>query len=126
MKLIPAIDIYEGKCVRLFQGNYNKSTTYSDSPVDMALRWVELGADILHIVDLEGARSGKSKILPIIERITSHGIPIQVGGGIRNTADAENAFTAGASKIILGTSAIIDQLWTMELAGKILKKKAKT
>tara|TARA_Y100000590_G_scaffold469464_1_gene657197 strand:+ start:2223 stop:2975 length:753 start_codon:yes stop_codon:yes gene_type:complete len=123
MKLIPAIDIYEGKCVRLFQGNYNKSTTYSDSPVDMALRWVELGADILHIVDLEGARSGKSKILPIIERITSHGIPIQVGGGIRNTADAENAFTAGASKIILGTSAIIDQLWTMELANKFGKDK---
>ena len=69
MKLIPAVDIFEGKCVRLFQGKYNKSTTYSDSPIEMALKWMELGADILHIADLEGALSGTSKILSIIEKM---------------------------------------------------------
>ena len=118
MKLIPAVDIFEGKCVRLFQGKYNKSTTYSDSPIDMALRWIELGADILHIVDLEGALSGKSKILPIIEKIAAHDINIQLGGGIRNTKDVKNAFNAGASKIILGTSAVNNPSWTIDLVNK--------
>ena len=123
MKLIPAVDIYEGKCVRLFQGNYNKSTTYSDSPIDMALRWAEYGADIIHIVDLEGARSGTSKILPIIEKIASYGISIQIGGGIRNTQDVENAFNSGVSKIILGTSAIDHPSWTIELINEYGKDK---
>ena len=123
MKLIPAVDIFEGKCVRLFQGKYNKSTTYSDSPIDMALRWIELGADILHVVDLEGALSGTSKILPIIEKIASHGINVQLGGGIRNTKDVKNAFNSGASKIILGTSAVNNPSWTIELVNKYGKDK---
>ena len=123
MKLIPAVDIFEGKCVRLFQGKYNKSTTYSDSPIEMALKWIELGADILHIVDLEGALSGTSKILSIIEKIAVHGIAIQLGGGIRNTKDVENAFNAGASKIILGTSAVNYPSWTIELVNKYGKDK---
>ena len=118
MKLIPAVDIFEGKCVRLFQGKYHKSTTYSDSPVDTALKWIELGADILHIVDLEGALSGTSRILPIIEKISRYGIPIQLGGGIRNTQDVQNAFNAGAAKIILGTSVIDSRSWTLELVHK--------
>ena len=115
MQLIPAIDIFEGNCVRLFQGKYDKPTTYSDSPLDMALRWIELGADILHIVDLEGALSGNSKILPVIENISRYGIPIQLGGGIRTTQDVQNAFNEGAAKIILGTSAINSHSWALEL-----------
>ena len=123
MKLIPAVDIFEGKCVRLFQGKYHKSTTYSDSPVDTALRWIELGADILHVVDLEGARSGTSKILSVIEKMSGFGVPIQLGGGIRNTQDVQNAFNAGAAKIILGTSVINSRSWTLELVQKYGKNK---
>jgi len=118
MQLIPAIDIFEGNCVRLFQGKYDKPTTYSDSPLDMALRWIELGADILHIVDLEGALSGNSKILPVIEKISRYAIPIQLGGGIRTKQDVQNAFNAGAAKIILGTSAINSHSWALELINK--------
>lgn len=104
MQIIPAIDIRNGKCVRLFQGDYAKETIYSDSPVNMALKWKKQGAKILHIVDLDGAIDGKPKIANIIKQIIEAvRLPIQVGGGIRGTDLINQLIESGVSKIILST-----------------------
>lgn len=104
MQIIPAIDIRNGKCVRLFQGDYAKETIYSDSPVNMALKWKKQGAKILHIVDLDGAIDGKPKIANIVKQIIEAvRLPIQVGGGIRGTDLINQLIESGVSKIILST-----------------------
>jgi len=85
MQIIPAIDIKNGKCVRLFQGDYDKETIYSSNPIEIALKWKNQGAKMIHIVDLDGAKSGKPENIQIIQEIIKETkIPIQVGGGIRN------------------------------------------
>lgn len=104
MQIIPAIDIRNGKCVRLFQGDYAKETIYADSPVDMALKWKKQGAKTLHIVDLDGARDGKSNIVNIVKQIIdSVHLPIRVGGGIRGTDLINQLIESGVAKIILST-----------------------
>ena len=107
MEIIPAIDLRGGKCVRLYQGDYNQQTVFSDDPVAVALNWKSLGAERLHIVDLDGAASGELRNLTIIEAIVKQtGVPVQLGGGIRNEDTVQKLTDIGVKRIILGTVAI--------------------
>jgi phosphoribosylformimino-5-aminoimidazole carboxamide ribotide isomerase len=109
MIVIPAIDIIDKKVVRLTQGDFNRETVYSDNPVDMAMKWQAQGAQLLHVVDLDGARSGECINLDTVAQISkSVDIPVQFGGGLRTKEDIDKAFTAGVSKVIVGTRAAID------------------
>ncbi len=109
MVIIPAIDLKEGKCVRLSQGKMDESTTYSDNPVEIAVKWEAMGAKRLHIVDLDGAVSGIPKNMEIIKEIRSAvKMKIELGGGIRDIKTIEAYFSAGIDFIILGTAAIKD------------------
>ena len=109
MEVIPAIDLRGGKCVRLYQGDYAQETVYSDDPLETALRWVDMGATRLHIVDLDGARDGSPANLAAVERISSAaGVPVHLGGGIRDMDTAHAAIDAGVSRIMLGTAAVED------------------
>ena len=107
MEIIPAIDLRNGKCVRLFQGDYGKETVFSDDPVSVALRWQSEGARRLHIVDLNGAAQGKPVNLDTIgEIIAAIDIPIQVGGGVRSIETIEQLFASGVERAIMGTVAV--------------------
>jgi phosphoribosylformimino-5-aminoimidazole carboxamide ribotide isomerase len=109
MILFPAIDILDGKAVRLTRGSFDEQTVYDADPLDSALRWVRGGARALHIVDLDGARSGMPVNLEHVERIAAQaGVPVQVGGGLRTTEAIEDALEAGADRIVLGTAAFRD------------------
>ncbi len=109
MILLPAIDILAGKAVRLAQGSYEEQTVYDADPVEAALRWVEMGARALHVVDLDGARAGEPVNLDQVRRITAAaGVPIQLGGGLRSLDAVEGAIEAGAQRIVLGTAAYRD------------------
>ncbi len=109
MILYPAIDIRDGKAVRLLQGDYERQTAYDDDPVDAALRWEDAGALWLHVVDLDGARAGDPVNLDQVRRIAAAvQIPIQVGGGLRDSGQVERAISAGAERIVLGTTAVRD------------------
>jgi len=109
MIIYPAIDIKDGRCVRLVQGKFNDMTVYSDHPVDMALKFEQMGAEYLHIVDLDGARLGKPQnIAAISEMAVKLGIPIQLGGGIRSIEMIEIILCRGIHRVILGTSAVKD------------------
>ena len=108
MLLIPAIDLKDGKCVRLRQGRMEDSTVFSDDPVAMAARWVEAGARRLHLVDLNGAFAGQPVNAQVIRRIaqTFPDLPIQVGGGIRDEQTVEAYLDAGVQFVIIGTKAV--------------------
>ena len=107
MEVIPAIDLRGGRCVRLYQGDYAQETVYSDDPVEVALRWQEMGAVRLHVVDLDGAAQGEPVNLEIIEGIAgSVEMQVQVGGGIRNLDAVEKALGIGVGRVVLGTSAV--------------------
>jgi phosphoribosylformimino-5-aminoimidazole carboxamide ribotide isomerase len=107
MEVIPAVDIKGGKCVRLYQGDYKQETIFSEDPVEVAMKWVSLGATRLHIVDLDGAASGQPDNIAIVERITMKvSVPIQLGGGIRDEATVEKLLGIGVKRVILGTIAI--------------------
>lgn len=108
MLLIPAIDLKDGKCVRLRQGRMEDSTVFSDDPVAMAARWVEAGARRLHLVDLNGAFAGQPVNAQVIRRIaqTFPDLPIQVGGGIRDEQTVETYLDAGVRFVIIGTKAV--------------------
>jgi len=109
MIIFPAIDILDGKCVRLIQGDYNQEKVYSDSPVEMAKEWESKGASFIHIVDLNGAKSGASFNEDIIIKIAkSVSVPVQVGGGIRSLPIIKKYLEAGVSRVIVGTAAITD------------------
>ncbi|HEY2769251.1 MAG TPA: 1-(5-phosphoribosyl)-5-[(5-phosphoribosylamino)methylideneamino]imidazole-4-carboxamide isomerase [Solirubrobacteraceae bacterium] len=109
MILLPAIDILDGKAVRLTKGDFDARTVYDRDPLDAARRWVDQGARALHIVDLDGARSGTPANLDHVARISnSLGIPVQVGGGLRSIGSVVDAMTAGAARVVLGTAAFTD------------------
>ena len=109
MELIPAIDLIDGKCVRLYQGDYSQETVYSDDPVEVALRWESMGASRIHIVDLDGARSGNPDNLEVVKRIVSAvGVPVQMGGGVRSLDTARRIIQAGVQRVMLGTVAVRD------------------
>ena len=110
MILLPAIDILGGQAVRLAQGDYAARTDYDADPLDAALRWVRDGARWLHVVDLDGARSGQPANLGHVERIAgAAGVPVQVGGGLRTIEAVDAAIAAGAARVVLGTAAFRDQ-----------------
>ena len=105
--IFPAIDIVDGKCVRLYQGDYSKEKIYNSDPLDQALQFQENGAQWVHIVDLDAARSGDLKNQTIIASIAqSVDIPIQVGGGIRSVETAQTHFDVGVTRVVLGTAAV--------------------
>ena len=106
MLIIPAIDMRGGRCVRLFQGDYARETVYGDNPAEQAVKWMNDGAEIIHLVDLDGAKAGHPVNVEPIRRICeSVNIPCEIGGGIRTEQDAELLFNAGVSRVILGTVA---------------------
>lgn len=107
MEVIPAIDLLDGKCVRLYQGDYAQSEIFNDNPVTVARNWEEQGATRLHVVDLDGAKAGKSSNLAAIEAIvTAISIPVQVGGGIRDREGLVRLLELGVQRGILGTVAV--------------------
>jgi phosphoribosylformimino-5-aminoimidazole carboxamide ribotide isomerase len=107
VELIPAIDLLDGRVVRLHQGRYDEVTAYDDDPVAMAKRFEEQGAKRLHVVDLEGARSGKPAHVPVIQGILREtNLQVQIGGGIRNQEVASHWMDSGAARIVLGTVVI--------------------
>jgi phosphoribosylformimino-5-aminoimidazole carboxamide ribotide isomerase len=107
--IIPAIDLNDGKCVRLLQGDFARVTVYSDDPVTMARTWQEKGAERLHIVDLDGSRSGSPRNRDVIRRVVGAlDIPVQVGGGIRNMETVDAYLRMGVAWVILGTAALKD------------------
>jgi phosphoribosylformimino-5-aminoimidazole carboxamide ribotide isomerase len=107
--LFPAIDIRGGKAVRLIQGDFEQETAYDDDPVVAARRWVDGGARWLHIVDLDGARAGEPVNLAHVRRIVaSVNVPVQLGGGLRDSKKVEEAISSGAERVVLGTAAVRD------------------
>jgi len=107
MEVIPAIDLLAGKCVRLYQGDYARSQVFNDNPADVAQQWVEQGATRLHVVDLDGAKQGKVVNLAAIEAITAAvSVPIQVGGGLRDSTSVAQLLDLGVQRVILGTVAV--------------------
>ena len=109
MIIYPAIDILDGQAVRLRQGDFAEKTVYRDSPLEAARAWVEEGARFLHIVDLDGARSGRPQNLRHVEAITAElSVPVQLGGGLRSLPSVRDALRVGAERVILGTAAYND------------------
>jgi phosphoribosylformimino-5-aminoimidazole carboxamide ribotide isomerase len=109
MILYPAIDILDGQAVRLVKGDFDERTVYRDSPLEAAKAWVENGARFLHIVDLDGAKSGAPKSLAHLEEIAREvSVPVQYGGGLRSLGAVRDALAAGAERVILGTAALVD------------------
>jgi phosphoribosylformimino-5-aminoimidazole carboxamide ribotide isomerase len=109
MILLPAVDIRDGKAVRLRQGHFDDETVYADDPLEAARSFVEAGARFLHVVDLDGAREGEPVNLHHVERITSElGVPVELGGGLRSIASIRRALKAGAERVVLGTAAFTD------------------
>jgi phosphoribosylformimino-5-aminoimidazole carboxamide ribotide isomerase len=109
MLLIPAIDIKDGRCVRLRQGDMTDATVFSDDPVAVARHWVDLGARRLHVVDLNGARSGKAVNESVIRRILGEvgdEVPVQLGGGLRDLDTIERYIDGGVSFVVIGTAAV--------------------
>lgn len=123
MIIFPAIDILNGQCVRLIQGDYNKEKVYSNSPVDMAKKWEEKGAEYIHIVDLDGAKTGRSINQEIILEIAKTvQVPIQVGGGIRSIETIKDYLENGVSRVIIGTAAINNPDFLQEAVEKFQEK----
>ncbi len=123
MLVIPAVDIKDGKCVRLYKGLKEEVKVYSDNPVDMAKFWVDQGAKRLHVVDLDGAFEGKPANLKIIEKIASSiNVPVEVGGGVRELSVVKSLFDAGASLVIIGTL-ILEDFSTFEEICRIFPRR---
>jgi phosphoribosylformimino-5-aminoimidazole carboxamide ribotide isomerase len=124
VKLYPAIDILGGNAVRLVKGDFAAKTVYDEDPLAAARRWADAGARALHVVDLDGARAGRPMNLEHLEGIASElsargsDVPVQYGGGLRSLQAVDEAFDAGAARVILGTAAFIDE----ELLGRALEK----
>jgi phosphoribosylformimino-5-aminoimidazole carboxamide ribotide isomerase len=109
MRLYPAIDILDGRAVRLVQGRFEDATTYHDDPLEAARSWVQAGAKALHVVDLDGARSGEPRSIEHLRRIVAGtGVPVQYGGGLRTAEAVRAALEAGAERVIIGTAAFRD------------------
>ncbi|VTR94779.1 1-(5-phosphoribosyl)-5- : 1-(5-phosphoribosyl)-5-[(5-phosphoribosylamino)methylideneamino] imidazole-4-carboxamide isomerase OS=Paenibacillus borealis GN=hisA PE=3 SV=1: His_biosynth [Gemmata massiliana] len=117
MFIYPAIDLLNGRAVRLKQGDYSQKTEFSDDPAAVARRWVELGADRIHVVDLDGAKAGKPINGAVIRAIVeAAGVPVQLGGGLRTDADLETVFGWGVRWAVLGTKALQSPDWTRTVA----------
>ena len=123
MLIFPAIDLYEGRAVRLYKGDYAKMTVYSENPAAVARDFAAQGARQMHTVDLEGARDGGTPNLGIIERIAKEtGLFVECGGGLRDMAAIDRAFAAGVGRVILGTAAVSDERLLAESVQKYGEK----
>lgn len=119
MILYPAIDLLGGQAVRLAQGDYERVTAYDADPVEAALRWLAQGAEALHVVDLDGAKSGEGENLEAIERIVAKApVPVQVGGGIRDASSVERYLGLGIARAVVGSLAVTDPDLACELASR--------
>lgn len=107
--VLPAIDIRGGRCVRLVQGDYDRETVFDDDPTAPARRWIDAGAQMLHVIDLDGAREGRAANADVVEQIAALGKPVQVGGGIRTLETVQRYLDAGVARIIVGTAAVTDR-----------------
>ncbi|WP_077621845.1 1-(5-phosphoribosyl)-5-[(5-phosphoribosylamino)methylideneamino]imidazole-4-carboxamide isomerase [Sediminibacillus massiliensis] len=115
MRIIPAIDLIDGKCVRLYQGDFSKTTQVGSEPEAQLAEFIGDGAEIIHIVDLDGARHGEARQYELIERLCKQSsVPIQVGGGIRSMVTVKKLIDAGASRLVLGTAALEDETFLQE------------
>jgi len=115
--LYPAIDIRDGRTVRLEQGDYGRESVYDDDPLDAARRWLEQGARALHVVDLDGAREGEPRNLEHVRRIAAEAaVPVQVGGGLRDSEAVSAALAAGVDRVVLGTAALSEPQLVAALA----------
>ena len=115
MIIYPAIDMKDQSCVRLIQGSYDKMTIYEKDPVKIAKKWENIGAEILHLVDLDGARNGNRVNEPVVREILKNiNIPVQLGGGIRDTETVDLFLDLGVSGVIIGTAAIKNPAWIKE------------
>ena len=123
MKIFPAIDIYEGKAVRLYKGDYAEMTVYSEHPEKIALDFKEKGAKQIHVVDLEGAKSGETPNIDVVRKIASEsGLFVEVGGGIRSMDVVERYLSSGVSRVILGTAAVTDEAFLTEAVERYKEK----
>lgn len=123
MRIYPAIDIQDGKCVRLFKGSFSDVTVYGDDPVEMAKKWESQGGEFLHVVDLDGARYGQGKNAELIRKICmALQIPVQTGGGIRTMEDIESRLSCGVSRVIIGTKAVRDEDFVKEAVERFGEK----
>lgn len=119
MYIIPAIDLRDGKCVRLIQGQYERQINYRDNPVEQAREFNDAGAEWLHIVDLDGAKLGRPVNTDTISAIVSLGkLNIEVGGGLRDEASIKQLLDIGVNRVIIGTKAVSDFEWFSEMARK--------
>lgn len=115
MKIFPAIDLFGGKAVRLYKGNYNEMTVYSDNPVEIALDFKKAGAEYMHVVDLEGAKTGDTPNLNTISKLVKEsGLFVEVGGGIRSIEAIKKYLSIGVQRVILGTAAVTDREFLKE------------
>jgi phosphoribosylformimino-5-aminoimidazole carboxamide ribotide isomerase len=123
MVIIPAIDIKGGKVVRLWQGDFDKATVYSESPLEMALFWEREGAQFLHLVDLDGALEGRPKNLELIRQISSVvKVPVQAGGGLRRQEDISDLLSGKVERVVVGTKACGDIVWLKDLADRFKER----
>lgn len=122
MIILPAIDMYDKKAVRLYKGDYKQMTVYSENPVEIALDFKNAGAEFIHLVDLEGAKDGTTPNIDVVEKIIKEtGLKTEIGGGIRSRETLEKYLSIGVSRVILGTAAVTDReflLWAVEKYGE--------
>jgi phosphoribosylformimino-5-aminoimidazole carboxamide ribotide isomerase len=118
MQVIPAVDVLAGRVVRLLRGNYDDVTEYGDDPVGTVQRWVTAGADLVHVVDLSGARSGTPDE-GLWRSLGSAGVPFQIGGGIRSVAAGVAAIEAGAERVVVGSAAVSDEAVVTQLVAAV-------
>lgn len=117
MKIFPAIDLYDGKVVRLYKGRYDEMTVYSDDPLDIAKKFEAAGAEYIHIVDLEGAKDGLVHAYDIVKAIIENtSLKVEIGGGIRSEETVKKYVDLGVDKVILGTIAVTDEEFLSEMA----------
>ena len=118
MDIIPAIDLIDGKCVRLVQGDYNQKTVYNDNALEVAKGFVNSGAKLIHVVDLDGAKAGHIVNIDVIKTLCSNNIPIEIGGGIRSFSDIDLLLSIGVKRVILGSIAVKEPNFLKEALNK--------
>lgn len=123
MEIIPAIDLIDGKCVRLIQGDYAQKTIYNDNAVEVAKGFIASGAKLVHVVDLDGAKAGHIVNIDVIKKLCENNIPIEIGGGIRSFNDIDLLLSIGVKRVILGSIAVKDQNFLKEAIAKYGKDK---
>lgn len=123
MIILPAIDMYDKKAVRLFKGDYAQMTVYSDNPVEIAQDFKNAGAEFIHLVDLEGAKDGTTPNIDVVEKIIKEtGLKAEIGGGIRTMETLEKYLSIGVSRVILGTAAVTDREFLLNAVEKYKEK----